>query len=252
MGSTGLIDPDRNPRDGIFNPSSSPDDFTSIGAPKYPDGDKLQALAAAHCTPEYLEFLRHPALRSFVRELMGWDKEVLLARTLLRHCVPNGISSAIHYDKIFLRGGDPTNNFLTAWVPIGDIAQNGGGLIYLEGSTDLGKQIEADFTEKAKEFTKEERMNAYNKNMAANGSLGDDAEEFYQREGKGLRGSKKWLATNYEAGDVIFHNPYIVHGTSMNEDQFNRIRLSTDLRFYEEGTSLDERWFRVWTPDDGL
>jgi phytanoyl-CoA hydroxylase len=88
--------------------------------------------------------------------------------------------------------------------------------------------------------------------MAANGSLGTDAEEFYQGEGKAFQASKKWLTTDYEARDVIFHNPYIVHGTTLNEDMFNRIRLSTDLRFYQEGTSLDERWLNVWVSTDGL
>jgi phytanoyl-CoA hydroxylase len=252
MRSTGLIAPGSDPRDGIFDSSSSPGEFTSIGAPSYPDITKLQAMAAAHCTPEYHDFLQNPQMREFVREFMGWGKEVLLARTLLRHCVPHGISSAIHYDKIFLRGGDPANDFLTAWVPIGDVAHDGGGLIYLKHSTEIGRQIEANFTEKAQTLPPEERLRAYNKNMASNGSLGTDAQEFYENEGRDFKAAKEWLTADYEAGDVIFHNPYIVHGTTLNEDHFNRIRLSTDLRFYQEGTSVDERWMKVWMPTDGL
>ncbi|OAL30002.1 hypothetical protein AYO22_01908 [Fonsecaea multimorphosa] len=172
MRSTGLIAPGSDPRDGLFDFSSSPEEFNSIGAPSYPDRTKLQAMAAAHCTPEYLDFLQNPQMREFVRQFMGWGKEVLLARTLLRHCVPHGISLAIHYDKIFLRGGNPANDFLTAWVPIGDITHDGGGLIYLKHSTEIGRQIEANFTEKAQTLPREERLRAYNKNMAPNGSLG--------------------------------------------------------------------------------
>ena len=52
---------------------------------------------------------------------------------------------------------------------------------------------------------------------------------------------------------MVFHNPYLLHGAAKNEDPLGRIRLSTDLRFYEEGAALDERWMRqVWSPDDGL
>jgi phytanoyl-CoA hydroxylase len=138
MCSTGIIIPGSDPRLGIFNPCASPLAFNSIGAPSYPETAKLQAMTAAHCTPEYLAFLQNPNMHNFVNEFMGWDKEVLLARTLLRHSVPRGISSAIHYDKIFLRGGDPANGFLTTLVPIGDIAHDGGGLIYLKDSTDIG------------------------------------------------------------------------------------------------------------------
>lgn len=48
-------------------------------------------------------------------------------------------------------------------------------------------------------------------------------------------------------------NPYMIHGAIKNDDPAGRIRLSTDLRFYEEGSDLDTRWMRgVWTPDDGL
>lgn len=42
-------------------------------------------------------------------------------------------SNQVHYDQIFLRYGDPTS--VTAWVPMGDIKLNGGGLIYLENGT---------------------------------------------------------------------------------------------------------------------
>jgi phytanoyl-CoA hydroxylase len=176
---------------------------------------------------------------------MGWKKEVLVKRSMLRHNVPGGLSTGIHYDRIFLRYGEA--EFLTAWVPIGDCAANGGGLMYIEGSTQIGKTMEADFMERAKDMPDEERLSGFNKNMAANGQLAQDAASF--GAGKG-----KWLTANYEAGDVVFHNPYMIHGAVKNEDcETGRIRLSTDLRFYEEGSDLDHRWMqKYWAPDDGL
>ena len=57
---------------------------------------------------------------------------------------------------------------------------------------------------------------------------------------------------DYEAGDVVFHDPYMIHTSTRNEDAARRIRLSTDLRFYREGSDLDARWMKFWTPGDGL
>jgi phytanoyl-CoA hydroxylase len=205
-------------------------------------------IESAHVTPAYLQFLEHPALRQFIRDFMRWKKDVLVTRTILRHQIPSAASTGIHYDQIYLRGGDPADEFLTAWIPIGDIAIDGGGLMYFEGSTKLGRQTEADFTRNAQHMTKEERISAFNANMTANGALSTDAETYAKKHLPGGR----WLASTYEAGDVVFHNPYMVHGAAVNEDTKGRIRLSTDLRFYEEGMKMDERWMKVFEHTDGL
>lgn len=82
------------------------------------------------------------------------------------------------------------------------------------------------------------------------GILSDDGEEFLGRE---AGGKGKWLVGDYEAGDVVFHDPYMVHASGKNNDAGGRIRLSTDLRFYEEGCDdMDERWMDYWRPGDGL
>lgn len=73
----------------------------------------------------------------------------MVKRAMIRHNVPQRLSTGIHYDKIFLRAGDA--EFLTSWIPIGDCAANGGGLIYMEDSASLGRSIEDAFTERANE-----------------------------------------------------------------------------------------------------
>ena len=129
--------------------------------------------------------------------------------------------------------------------------------MYLEHSDDIGKDMEADFLKRSEHFTPEQRISGFNQNMARDGQLSHNAEEITKEILNGSFGGKgkkrRWLAGNYEAGDVVFHNPYLIHGAVKNEDPQSRIRLSTDLRFYEEGVPLDERWMQdVWKPDDGL
>ena len=115
---TNILEPGTDPELGIFNSSQSPDQHGGIGAGEMPPTDEqVRILTSSHVQPVYLEFLEHPALRQTVCDLMGWKKDVLLKRTMLRHNVPGGLSTGVHYDKLFLRGGD--GNFLTASVPIG-------------------------------------------------------------------------------------------------------------------------------------
>jgi phytanoyl-CoA hydroxylase len=255
MAPTGILKPGTSAREGIFDPTQDPIVHNGVGGRDLPeDVERVRKLVEVHKNPFYLAFLEHPSLRAFVREFMGWERDVLVKRTLLRHNVPQGLSTGVHYDRLFLRAGEA--DFLTAWVPIGDVAAEGGGLVYLEHSDDIGREMEAEFMKRNMELPAEERVSGFNINMARDGQLTHNIETYTKDlENAPYRGrnTRKWLVGNYEAGDVVFHNPYLLHGASKNEDPMGRIRLSTDLRFYEEGAALDERWMRqVWSPDDGL
>ncbi|KIW82326.1 hypothetical protein Z517_05353 [Fonsecaea pedrosoi CBS 271.37] len=253
--SLGLLKPDTDPVDGIYNMAEDISLHNGIGGGGPAGHDELEQLVKAHVQQPYLDFVAHPKLRAMVRNIMDWEEEVLVKRTMLRHNIPGGQSTGVHYDKLFLRGGHAF--FLTAWVPIGDITATGGGLVYLEDSTNLGKAIEDDFEVRAKDFTVEEKISAFNRNMSATGVLSLDPMVFQQDNEHLARKTKyHWLVADYEAGDVVFHLPYTIHTATANADPTGRIRLSTDLRFYDkkdvEASSTDQRWNKYWTPDDGL
>ena len=125
MSPSGILLPHTSPRDGIFNSALDPLEHQGIGGD--PEKSSRELLDAAHATPEYKYFLAHPKLRNFVRQFMSWKQEILVKRALLRHNCPGSESTGIHYDQLFLRAGEP--EFLTAWVPIGDCAATGGGLM---------------------------------------------------------------------------------------------------------------------------
>ena len=240
----GILDPSTSPRDGIFDPTQDPMTHQGIGG--WPDVPAFELLERVHASDSYLRFLEHPDLRAFVRKLMGWEKEFLLPRAMLRHNCPGSFSTGMHYDQIFLRKGPPT--FLTGWVPIGDCAANGGGLMYLEDSSALGKEIEAEFNQAAQVLTPEERISAFNQHMAKSGCIPQDPGGFAEERAK----SSRWLVGNFEAGDIVFHDPYMIHASTNNSDKLGRIRLASDLRFYEAGTDIDERWLKLFTRNDGL
>ena len=215
LSPSGVLKPGTQPVDGIFDDAKDISAFPGIGAGSTgenarPGGDNAQLFVdlavQAHREPWYTEtFCQHPVLAEFVARLTGWgDKSLLFRRSLLRNNIPRTQAIGVHYDQIFLRWGDVTN--LTAWCPLGDVSIDGGGLIYLEGSQELGEKLEQDFLHDARNcnFSETEKNNAFNSNMLANGLLSNDPAEFGRAHGK------RWMVTEYEAGDVVLHLPYMV------------------------------------------
>ncbi|KAH0839278.1 hypothetical protein AYO21_09310 [Fonsecaea monophora] len=256
----GVLKPGTKPVEGIFDDTKDKLDFPGIGAGftdsnGRPTGPHPEVAALfvdlalqAHTEDWYKEdFCKHPALRNYVAQLTGWGDDTLgIRRTLLRNNTPGNKAIGVHYDQIFLRYGEDTA--ITAWVPMGDVSRQGGGLIYLEQGHTLGAEIERDFTTKAKAsgLTDDEAKSAFNQNMMSGGLLADGPAEF------GKRWNRRWLLTAYEAGDVVFHNAYAIHASTINHDPENRIRLGTDLRFVNKSRPWDTRWANDYAFGDGV
>jgi ectoine hydroxylase-related dioxygenase (phytanoyl-CoA dioxygenase family) len=94
----------------------------------------------------YEAFCAQPKLWRFMDEFLG-GIAYLHKRKLLRHTLPGTPAvTPAHYDLVYLRGG--TDRIVTAWIPIGDIPAEQGGLVYLEGSHAEGVKLEAEFRQK--------------------------------------------------------------------------------------------------------
>jgi phytanoyl-CoA hydroxylase len=118
--------------------------------------------------------------------------------------------------------------------------------MYLDKSYYIGKATEAEFARNASNLSDKERVSAFNKNMNDGGFLSRDTVDY------GKKARRKWLIAEYEAGDVIFHNPWMVHASCKNKDPDSKIRLATDLRFVNSDEPYDTRWMKVYRPLDGL
>jgi ectoine hydroxylase-related dioxygenase (phytanoyl-CoA dioxygenase family) len=66
------------------------------------------------------------------------------------------------------------------------------------------------------------------------------------------RFASRWLAADYEAGDVVLHSPYMIHAATCNDDPAGRLRLSTDIRYQNVRDEIDARWAQHWSLDDML
>ncbi len=99
----------------------------------------------------------------------------------------------------------------------------------------MGSELEAEFFAKAKAagFTDDEARYAFNNNMMESGMLADGPTAFGREHGR------RWLVADYEAGDVVLHKTFMIHASTINEDDNDAIRLATDLRFANSAKKLD-------------
>lgn len=192
----------------------------------------------------YEGFCAQPPLSRFMDKFLG-GLSYLHKRKIMRFTRPGtSVATPAHYDLVYLRGG--TSRIVTAWIPLGDISVDMGGLVYLEGSHAIGADMEARFNSDNAGMDPQERISAYNRNMAEGGWVSKDLPEMAERF------DARWLIADFEAGDVVLHSPYMIHASTTNQSMDGRIRLSTDIRFQNVDDEIDARWGNHWSLDDML
>src|SRR5260370_7461062 len=139
-----------------------------------------------------------------------------------------------HYDLIYLRAG--TDKLCTSWIPLGDIPVEMGGLIYLEHSDAVGRQMEAEFRVNNVSLPPEERISAFNRNMRENGWISTNVVEMADRF------KSRWLIADYEAGDMGIHSPYMIHSPTLNSDPLNRPKPPTPIPYPPSPASIAQPW----------
>ena len=232
LASSGLLQPGTDPVLGLAN---------SAGFDKTLADRRLMSIVRA---AKYENFCSQPDLTDFIDTFID-GMSYLHKRKLIRFTVPNtDVSTPAHYDLTYLRGG--TSNILTAWIPTGDISIAEGGLVYLKNSHAIGVKLENEFNIKNADLGPEERINAYNRNMTEGGWVSKDLPEMADKF------DTQWLATDYQAGDVVLHSPFMIHASTNNASPTGRLRLSTDIRFQHVDDEIDARWSNHWSLDDML
>ena len=227
----GLLKADTDPVEGIYSGQEDKQQTNKV-------------LMEQARTAAYEFFCLQPRLWQFFDAFLE-GPSYLHKRKIIRYLTPESAwATPAHYDLIYLRGG--TDSVVSCWIPLGDIPVEMGGLVYLEHSDRTGREMEAEFTRQNAELSPEERISAYNQNMSEGGWVSKDlpalAEKFNSR----------WLAADYEAGDVVIHSPYMIHASTNNADPEGRIRLSTDIRYQNVRDEIDARWSDHWSLGDML
>ena len=147
-------------------------------------------------------------------------------------CIAPGLGTPTHCDIVFMGRG--TSRLYTAWVPLGRVDFEAGGLMVLEGShkhEDLRQSYGTRDVDSYCENDPEDEARTAN---GYNGWFSDDPNQARQTLGG------RWLVAEYEPGDVVIFCMNLAHGGMDNRS--NRLRLSSDSRYQLASDPVDERW----------
>jgi hypothetical protein len=178
------------------------------------------------------ELLYTGRMMDFYRAFFGEDVRHF-DFTWLRAVAP-GKGTAPHGDSVFMNRG--TSNLYTAWVPLGDIDYDQGGLIVLERSHQLD-DIKATYGRRDVDAYCENEADAAEYASGEkwwSGQLSDNPVELRAQ----LR--RRWLTTEFRAGDLLTFTIYTLHASLDNRS--DRIRISSDSRYQPASEPADERW----------
>ena len=182
-----------------------------------------------------------PLLEFFERFLGG---PVLHFTFTWVRCVAPGQSTGTppHYDIVYMGRG--TKQLYTAWAPMGQIDYRQGGLLILENSHKH---------ERLKQGYGQRDVDAYcinkpdDQDLHAYGNNGWLTQDPVRLR-RAMHG--RWLTTEFEPGDVIIFEMFLVHCSLDNHS--DRFRLSTDSRYQLASEPADERWIGTNPPGHSL
>jgi hypothetical protein len=152
-----------------------------------------------------------------------------------------------HCDVVYM-GRGTRDKLMTAWVPIGDVPLQVGGLMILEGShlqqerlaSYLNRDVDAYCTNvpevaKIEEgFRRGVDLRAEAARARWTGRLSTNPATLREKLGG------RWLTTGFEAGDLLTFTMRTVHASLDN--QSDCYRMSTDTRYQPASLPIDERW----------
>ena len=156
--------------------------------------------------------------------------------TWFRAVLP-GHGTKPHCDVVYM-GRGTRDRLYTAWVPIGDVPLEVGGLMILEGSHKQQERLRAyldlDVDAYCTNGRHAEEIESGRLMWERNGTLSNNPVSLREKLGG------RWLTTAFRAGDLLTFPMQTVHASLDNPS--DRVRLSSDSRYQPASEPADERW----------
>jgi hypothetical protein len=147
-------------------------------------------------------------------------------------CVSPGRGTPCHCDVVFMGRG--TRKLYTAWIPLGNVDFETGGLMVLEGSHKNHQLQQTYGSQDVDSYCENDPLDEARTANGYNGWLSENPNELRNQLGG------RWLVSEYEVGDVVIFSIDLVHGGMDNRS--NHLRLSSDSRYQLASEPIDERW----------
>jgi hypothetical protein len=219
MDAQGWLEPGTDPMDGILRAGVNPKFAPELG----------------QNNAELLRLLYTGRIMEFYRSLFG--EEVLHFDFTWFRSVGPGMGTRPHCDVVYM-GRGTRDRLYTAWVPIGDVPVELGGLMVLEGSHRQQERLSHYLSRDVDAYCANGRhapeIESGEKNWEWDGSLSKDPASLREKLGG------RWLTTSFQAGDLLTFPMHMVHASLDNPS--GRVRLSSDSRYQPASQPADERW----------
>ncbi len=188
------------------------------------------------------EVIYGPKIMAFFSEFLG-SEAMHYDYTWMRAIAP-GVGTYPHCDVVYMGRG--TKDLYTAWVPLGDVPLETGGLILKEGSH-RDDAIRSGYCTLDVDTACQNRPGESELNAAGFPGFGALADSLVDvREDAGGR----WLTCpEYRMGDLLIFSVFTVHGSLDNHSR--EIRMSSDSRYQRANEPVDERWVGETPPAHG-
>ena len=147
-------------------------------------------------------------------------------------CISPGRGTPSHCDVVFMGRG--TRKLYTAWIPLGKVDFETGGLMVLEGSHKNAELQQSYGARDVDSYCENDPSDAARTANGYNGWLSESPRELRNQLGG------RWLVSEYEVGDIVIFSIDLAHGGMDNRS--NHLRLSSDSRYQLASEPIDERW----------
>lgn len=183
-------------------------------------------------SPTLKKLLYSGRMMEFFQDFLG-GKVRPFDYTWFRAVAP-GLATYPHSDSVYMGRG--TDKLYTAWTPLGDISLDMGGLVILEKSHHL-ENIKNSYGRRDVDSycTNRKTAQLYASGQKWwNGAVSKNPVSLRSRYGG------RWLSAEFQAGDVLIFNIFMIHASLDNHSP--SIRLSSDSRYQLASEPVDERW----------
>lgn len=199
---------------------------------------KKHVLSGFGVLPEIRALLREAPLVDTFAKLLGGPPR-MLDHVLLR-MVPPGQSTTPHCDIVYMGGG--TQRLYTAWIVLSDVPRASGALMLLERSHQIESLRDKYWNLDVDRDRLRTRIRLKHWKLVREGKYSNNARGVQREFGR------RWLTTDYRAGDVIVFSMFMMHGTLDN--QSDHARVSIDVRWQLAAEPVDLRWVGTGSPGE--
>jgi ectoine hydroxylase-related dioxygenase (phytanoyl-CoA dioxygenase family) len=161
--------------------------------------------------PLAMKYMLDPRIGNILRELFG--EEPLAAQSMFYFKPPGARGQGLHQDNFYLRVKPGT--CMAAWIAIDDSDEGNGGMVLVPGT----HKMEIVCPEKA------------------------DSTRFFTTEWIPVPEGKREVPAELKAGDVLFFNGSVIHGSYPNESK-DRFRRSLICHYVPQSTAEMSAWYQ--------